>query len=163
MERDTNCSVPNAQESESRTTNLPTRTLLLGVLRSLGGRISFGNEDGTGSISYVYQGGSFMFDADDDFLYINAWYPCFHSIPLEDVGQIAAMRKVINNLHLTASCTLLYTIDTEEGVVNLHCKKHMLFISSISNINDYLAATLAFFFETARDFLLEFKRERAIQ
>ena len=73
------------------------------------------------------------------------------------------MRKVINILNLNASCTILYTIDAEEGVVNIHCKKHMLFISSIANINDYLAATLAFFFETAREFLLAFERERANQ
>ena len=161
MERMTDCSGPNAQETESRVANLPTRSLLIEVLRRLGGRISFDNEDGTGGIEYEYQGGSFLFDANDAYLYINAWYPFFHMIPLEDIDQIAAMRKVINHLNLNASCTLLYTIDSERGMVNLHCKKHMLFIPSISHINDYLAATLAFFFDTKRDFLLEFERERA--
>lgn len=138
--------------------NSRTRQVVIQVLEKIGGVYQI--PEGENRIRYKYQGHTFFIDAEDQFIFINVWDPYWHQIPLEDVDQLAIMRKVINQANLHEECQLFYTIDNETGRVWINSKRNIIFVEQIPQLDIYLCTIFETFFEIERHFLLELERAR---
>ena len=48
--------------------------------------------------------------------------------------------------------TLIYTINTEENVIGVHCRQSMVFVPEIHNLKDYLASQFVDSFRQHQNF-----------
>lgn len=142
--------------------NQKTRSLLIDTLQEIGGTIR-GIDEESGRIHYEYQGHSFLLDSVDDCLFINVWDPCWYDIPLDDIDRLSLMRRVINLANQNESCSLFYTMDTEDGVAKIHSKKHLVFVSSLYGPDKYLQSVFADFFHVERRFVTELEKASELE
>ena len=146
-----------AGQDEYLYANEKTHALVMDTLMKMGGTIK-GLDEKTGRIQYEYQGHIFLIDSSDDCLFITVWDPYWHEIPLEDIDQLATMRKVMNLANQHEVCTLFYTIDEEDGMARIHSKKNLIFVSKFIALDTYLQTIFSDFFQVERRFLTELER-----
>jgi len=139
--------------------NENTHSLLIDTLKEMGGTIREINKENL-RIHYDYQGHSFLLDSMDGCRFINVWDPCWYEIPLDDIDQLSLMRRVINQANQNESCSLFYTIDTEDGVARIHSKKNVVFVSSLFGLDKYLQSVFVDFFHVERRFITELEKAR---
>lgn len=139
--------------------NEKTQSLLIDTLKEMGGTIRGINKEDL-RIHYEYQGHSFLLDSMDGCLFIKVWDPCWYDIPLDDIDQLSLMRRVINLANQNESCSLFYTMDTENRVATIHSKKHIVFVSSLFRLDKYLHSVFTDFFHVERRFITELERAR---
>lgn len=158
-ERDTVDETGNNATSERVVEQSPaTRMLVLETLGKMG--CAFDDED-DGIIRFSYQGAGFAIEAVDDCLFINVDYPWWHVLPMDgDLEDFAYMQKAVNMANHHYACNVFYTFNKEENLIGVHCKKNILFVPQIPNLEGYLASVLDSFFKTQREVMTEIEKNR---
>ena len=123
--------------------NFKTKELFSETLKRMGCQYEI---DENGRIDFYWQGGYFIAEVGDDSPFIVVWYPQWADFDLNDVEALSRTRTVINQANISHGVTIVYSINNEEGTFSLHTKKHFLFYSEISKIDEYLNAILGQFF-----------------
>lgn len=95
------------------------------------------------SISFIFQGEHFIaYDLNDDNLFITIADTWWYESPLDDIDNLALMRRAVNDCNFNSPATLLYSINNENKTVGLHTRITILWLQQIPNIKDYLLAIL---------------------
>jgi hypothetical protein len=139
--------------------NLSTRDLCVEVLRKLNCEVQF-DEENEYTMFFTYQGESFRIDTWKDCLMIGIWDVWWGTVDLDDLDDICHIRKAINTININSFLTMVYSIDQEGQRFAVHTKRQCLLVPQIPNIENYLAAMLAGFFDVQRSFKEELGRLR---
>ena len=91
---------------------------------------------------------------------IGIWDTWWGSVDLDDLDDICHIRKAINTININSFLTMVYSIDQEGQRFAVHTKRQCLLVPQIPNIENYLAAMLAGFFDVQRSFREELDRLR---
>ncbi|MBR3472315.1 MAG: hypothetical protein IKH22_07000 [Prevotella sp.] len=138
-----------------------THQLVLYALDKLGCRYEEGEGD---RIRTVYQGETFLIDANDDCLFINVLDPWWYELPMDGhIEDFARMQKAINRVNSYCGVTILYTINNEEKVFGAHTMKNLVFIPQIPHIDRYLESVFIDCFKAKRDVLAEIEKCKAAE
>lgn len=139
--------------------NISTRDLCVEILRKLNCEVQF-DEENEYTMFFTYQGENFRIDTWKDCLMIGIWDTWWGSIDLDDFDDICHIRKAINTININSFLTMVYSIDQEGQRFAVHTKRQCLLVPQIPNIENYLAAMLAGFFDVQRSFREELDRLR---
>ncbi len=139
--------------------NLSTRDLCVEVLRKLNCDVQF-DEENEYNMYFTYQGENFRIDTWKDCLMIGIWDVWWGTVDLDDLDDICHIRKAINTININSFLTMVYSIDQEGQRFAVHTKRQCLLVPQIPNIENYLAAMLAGFFDVQRSFKEELGRLR---
>lgn len=141
---------------EERETTIATRDLVMEVLKEIGCEPI---EDDEIRFHFIYQGETFAIDAHNDCLFINIYDPWWYEIPMnDDIDEFARMQKAINYYNAQGSCTVLYSINEQEGIIGVTSKKNLLFASQIPELDKYLLSIFASFFKTRHNIMMEMEK-----
>ena len=127
-----------------------TRDLFLETLAMLGCQYELAEEEDDNRIFFTFQGEHFSVSATNESFFIHIYDLQWLQVDLYDVDEFARLRKAINESNIYNNVTTLYTIDEEEGKVNVHSKSIILFIPQIPRIDNYLGSELSAFFRAHR-------------
>lgn len=95
------------------------------------------------AISFVYQGERFIaYDLDEDNSFITIADTWWHESPVDDIDNLALMRRAVNDCNFNSIATLLYSINTDSKTVGLHTRMTILWIQQIPKAKEYLQAIL---------------------
>ena len=139
--------------------NISTRDLCVEILRKLNCEVQF-DEENEYTMFFTYQGENFRIDTWKDCLMIGIWDTWWGSVDLDDFDDICHIRKAINTININSFLTMVYSIDQEGQHFAVHTKRQCLLVPQIPNIENYLAAMLAGFFDVQRSFREELDRLR---
>lgn len=139
--------------------NISTRDLCVEVLRKLNCEMQF-DEENEYTMFFTYQGENFRIDTWKDCLMIGIWDTWWGSVDLDDFDDICHIRKAINTININSFLTMVYSIDQEGQRFAVHTKRQCLLVPQIPNIENYLAAMLAGFFDVQRSFKEELDKLR---
>lgn len=139
--------------------NISTRDLCVEILRKLNCEVQF-DEENEYTMFFTYQGENFRIDTWKDCLMIGIWDTWWGSVDLDDFDDICHIRKAINTININSFLTMVYSIDQEGQRFAVHTKRQCLLVPQIPNIENYLAAMLAGFFDVQRSFREELDRLR---
>lgn len=139
--------------------NISTRNLCAEVLRKLNCEVQF-DEENEYTMFFTYQGENFRIDTWKDCLMIGIWDVWWGTVDLDDLDDICHIRKAINTININSFLTMVYSIDQEGQRFAVHTKRQCLLVPQIPNIENYLAAMLAGFFDVQRSFKEELGRLR---
>ena len=139
--------------------NISTRNLCAEVLRKLNCEVQF-DEENEYTMFFTYQGENFRIDTWKDCLMIGIWDVWWGTVDLDDLDDICHIRKAINTININSFLTMVYSIDQEGQRFAVHTKRQCLLVPQIPNIENYLAAMLAGFFDVQRSFREELDRLR---
>ena len=139
--------------------NISTRDLCVEILRKLNCEMQF-DEENEYTMFFTYQGENFRIDTWKDCLMIGIWDTWWGSVDLDDFDDICHIRKAINTININSFLTMVYSIDQEGQRFAVHTKRQCLLVPQIPNIENYLAAMLAGFFDVQRSFKEELDRLR---
>lgn len=106
-------------------------------------------------LHFAYQGEHFIAYASNTCPFVDLGDFTWASANMEDIDKIARVRKAINNANWQSDVPILYSINKTENTMDVHCKKRILFISQIPDIEDYLRSELDRFFKAHNLFLTE--------
>ncbi len=139
---------------------LKTRELCKALLRDLNCNVVEDEEDNE-RMEFVFQGEAFCIIASDDCLLATVYDFSWGSISLDDIDDVARLRKVINNVNFRfGGLAVVYTINTEKNNMVVHTKRQFLVTPEIPNILNYIEAMLTGFFEVQRALTHELDRMR---
>lgn len=119
-------------------------------------------QDGMG-ITFSYQGGNFVIDAEDGCKFIVVYYPFWYTFRLDDIELLAACQKAVSRANHKYNCTTLYSIYKDENAVALHSKRQLLFISEIPALEQYLPSMLGDFFKSANEVGAEIDKVKELE
>ena len=139
--------------------NISTRDLCVEILRKLNCEVQF-DEENEYTMFFTYQGENFRIDTWKDCLMIGIWDTWWGSVDLDDFDDICHIRKAINTININSFLTMVYSIDQEGQRFAVHTKRQCLLVPQIPNIENYLAAMLAGFFDVQRSFKEELDKLR---
>ena len=139
--------------------NISTRDLCVEILRKLNCEVQF-DEENEYTMFFTYQGENFRIDTWKDCLMIGIWDTWWGSVDLDDLDDICHIRKAINTININSFLTMVYSIDQEGQHFAVHTKRQCLLVPQIPNIENYLAAMLAGFFDVQRSFREELDKLR---
>ena len=139
--------------------NISTRDLCVEILRKLNCEMQF-DEENEYTMFFTYQGENFRIDTWKDCLMIGIWDTWWGSVDLDDFDDICHIRKAINTININSFLTMVYSIDQEGQRFAVHIKRQCLLVPQIPNIENYLAAMLAGFFDVQRSFKEELDKLR---
>ena len=135
-----------------------TRALLVKTLRKMGCEPV--TEEGSEKIWFDYQGEHFYVNASNDSLFITVYDAWWYQVEMDNIEEFARMQKTVNWMNGWASSTVLYTIGHEKALGGVHLKRHMLFVDSIPELEQYLLGTLDDFFQLQRVFVTEMEKQK---
>ena len=147
--------VNNMEENQ----NISTRDLCVEVLRKLNCEVQF-DEENEYTMFFTYQGENFRIDTWKDCLMIGIWDVWWGTVDLDDLDDICHIRKAINTININSFLTMVYSIDQEHQQFAVHTKRQCLLIPQIPNVERYMAAMLAGFFDVQRSFKEELDKLR---
>ena len=104
------------------------------------------SEEESDRIFFAYQGENFIVDARNDWHFIHIWDTYWGKIELYDIDESSRLRRAINTANLNNAVMTVYTIDEEGKTMDVHCKRNILFIPEIPEIDQYLRVELSEFF-----------------
>lgn len=139
--------------------NISTRDLCVEILRKLNCEVQF-DEENEYTMFFTYQGENFRIDTWKDCLMIGIWDTWWGTVDLDDLDDVSRIRKAINTVNINSFLTMVYSIDQEGQHFAVHTKRQCLLVSQIPNIENYLAAMLAGFFDVQRSFKEELDKLR---
>ncbi len=139
--------------------NISTRDLCVEILRKLNCEVQF-DEENEYTMFFTYQGENFRIDTWKECLMIGIWDVGWGTVDLDDLDDICHIRKAINTININSFLTMVYSIDQEGQRFAVHTKRQCLLVPQIPNIENYLAAMLAGFFDVQRSFREELDRLR---
>lgn len=151
--------LPLNNNNMEETQNISTRDLCVEVLRKLNCEVQF-DEESEYTMFFTYQGENFRIDTWKDCLMIGIWDTWWGSVELDDLDDVCHIRKAINTINIKSFLTMVYSIDEENQRFAVHTKRQCLLVPQIPNIENYLAAMLAGFFDVQRSFKEELDRLR---
>lgn len=128
---------------------LATKDLLVAALQQLNCKVE-NDDENADKIYFNYQAENFCAIASNDCFMVTLYDFSWGAVDLDDLDEVAILRKAINEVNLYAPVSLIYSIDTESKKMVVHTKKQILMIPQIPNIEQYLIAMLASFFEVQR-------------
>lgn len=129
-----------------------TCDLLQETLRKIGCQCEIDNENEEWKrIAFSFQGERFLADAANESVYVHLWDAFWKRIDLEDIDEVARLRRCVNTVNVNNSVTTVYTIEEDESKMSVHCKATVPFISQIPSLDQYLKSVLVGFFRTHRD------------
>lgn len=100
---------------------------------------------------FTFQGEKFTIESNDTCKFITIYDTWWHGISIyNDVEDIASLHKAINFANQHVNCTILYTTNKEMEEIGVHCKRTVLFIKEIPEIDLYLRSILIDFFIAQR-------------
>lgn len=112
-----------------------TRDLLMRVLMQIGCAYTIDEEQ---RICFTYQGEQLWAEATNDCLYVDVYDTFWESCELSNLDRVAKLKQAINTVNLSEVENVFYTINDEDNVLMVHCKRNFLFIPQIPHIDDYL-------------------------
>ena len=139
--------------------NISTRDLCVEILRKLNCEVQF-DEENEYTMFFTYQGENFRIDTWKECLMIGIWDVGWGTVDLDDLDDICHIRKAINTININSFLTMVYSIDQEGQHFAVHTKRQCLLVPQIPNIENYLAAMLAGFFDVQRSFREELDKLR---
>lgn len=139
--------------------NISTRDLCVEILRKLNCKVQF-DEENEYTMYFTYQGENFRIDTWKECLMIGIWDVGWGTVDLDDLDDICHIRKAINTININSFLTMVYSIDLEGQHFAVHTKRQCLLVPQIPNIENYLAAMLAGFFDVQRSFREELDKLR---
>ena len=139
--------------------NISTRDLCVEILRKLNCEVQF-DEENEYTMFFTYQGENFRIDTWKECLMIGIWDVGWGTVDLDDLDDICHIRKAINTININSFLTMVYSIDLEGQHFAVHTKRQCLLVPQIPNIENYLAAMLAGFFDVQRSFREELDKLR---
>lgn len=122
-----------------------SRDLFLKTLTKIGCQYELSEEE-SDRIFFAYQGENFIVDARNDWHFIHIWDTYWGKIELYDIDESSRLRRAINTANLNSAVMTVYTIDEEGKTMDVHCKRNILFIPEIPEIDQYLRVELSEFF-----------------
>ena len=135
---------------------LGARDLLIWTLKNIGCPYAIGEDD---NIYFNYLGEIFYSDASNECPCINIWYSYWLKCEMHDVERVSRIKQAVNEANYRTSIITFYTIDESGSRLNVHCRKDILFIPQIPDIEDYLRAMMNEFFDVHRFVMLEIERQ----
>lgn len=139
--------------------NKSTRDLCVEILRKLNCEVQF-EEENEYTMFFTYQGENFRIDTWKDSLMIEIWDTWWGTVDLENLDDVCHVRKAINTMNINSFVTMVYSIDQEHQRFAVHSKRECVLIPQIPNVENYMAAMLASFFEAQRSFKAEYDKLR---
>lgn len=125
--------------------------LLLEALGKIGcqWQVEDGRE-GWKRVYFAYQGEHFFAEASNDTVYVHLWDTFWKYVDLEDIDEVARLRKAINTANVQAPVTTVFSIDNEESKMITHCKATLPLMPSMLYRDEYLKSELDGFFDAHR-------------
>lgn len=149
-----NSSTPNNRKintSQQPKAEFETKQLCIELLKKLNCEVVIDEED-PDHLRFMFQGEPFHIDTCKGYLFICIWNTWWDTFDLNDLDEVARVRKAINIINTNSNQTMLYSIDDESQKIAVHTKRTCLLIPEIPNIAQYLTAMLTAFFDTKRHF-----------
>lgn len=147
------------EETQSEFGNIDTPTLIRLLLAKLNCQCQE-NDDGT--LFFRYQGESFWLQATKDSAWVRIvdmqWYEC----SLDELEKMSCMQKAINTVNGSLTCTAVYSIEKDEGKMEVYSKYDFAITSQISDVEQLLTAILASFFHLKHEVVTEFEKAKQI-
>lgn len=140
MEQETN----ETEKMEEKKVNTGTRDCFLETLKKLGCQYEIGEEDDR--IQFAFQGETFVADATNEGCYVHLWDTFWGQVELYDIDEFTRLRKAINTSNINCSTTTVHSINEAGSSVDVHCKKSILFLPQIPQVENYLRSELTDFF-----------------
>lgn len=122
-----------------------TRDLFLETLTKMGCQYEIDEEDD--QISFMWQGGHFTADAENDSAFVVVWFLYWDEYELYDIDALSRVKRVINDANIRYSVNVVYSINEAGSTFHVHSKKHFLFISQIPDVEGYLQSILGQIFQ----------------
>lgn len=122
-----------------------TRDLFLETLTKMGCQYEIDEEDN--QIRFMWQGGHFTADAQNDYAFVVVWYLYWDEYELYDIDSLSRVKRVINDANINYNINVIYSVNEAGSTFHVHSKKHFLFISQIPDIEGYLQSILGQFFQ----------------
>ena len=133
---------------------LTTKNLLVAALQHLNCKVENDGERDD-KIYFNYQAENFCAIASNDCLMVTLYDFSWGAVDLDDIDEVSILRKAINEVNLYTPVSLVYSIDKESKKMVVHTKRQILMIPQIPDIEKYLMAMLASFFEVQRSLVHE--------
>ena len=125
--------------------------LVLNTLRRIGCEPETEEHNNLQYTYFTFQGEKFAIESNDTCKFITIYDTWWHGISIySDVEDIASLHKAINFANQHVNCTILYTTNKEMEEIGVHCKRTVLFIKEIPEIDLYLRSILNDFFRAQR-------------
>lgn len=137
--------------------DIPTRNLLLKVLEEMDCQPE---KDENERIRFQYQGVMFLAEATNESKFVSIIWAWCHSVYRFDIDEFSRVRKVLNELNNSSGCALFYQNYEETDEIGIHISKHLLFISDIPKLNEYLRSMLSMFFRTQQQLQIRVEKEK---
>ena len=125
--------------------------LVLATLRRIGCEPETEERNNLQYTYFTFQGEKFTIESNDTCKFITIYDAWWHGISIySDVEDIANLHKAINFANQYVNCTILYTTNKEIEEIGVHCRRTVLFIKEIPEIDLYLRSILNDFFRAQR-------------
>lgn len=135
----------------------PINQRCIDTLHKLGCTIKDTRDDWT---IFTFQGEHFAMLTEEDCLWAHLIDCPWFDVPLDDIAEVALVRKVVNEVNRQTSLKLVYTIDTEDNKLNLETRHDFVVFPEIIDLESYFTAILNSFFLTKHDFIILLDKER---
>ena len=134
-----------------------TRDLLINVLKNIGYEPEL--EETTERIKFtVFSYGYIYIDADNRSPFITIWNMNWAKIGLDN-PNLNKIIEIINQANIHCMATIFYSIDEEEKVFRLHCKREIPFVVELPDIEAYLSFNIDHSYDACADLFDRLKRQ----
>lgn len=147
--------IDNNSQTKNETKNMKTKELLLDVLKKIGCQYEIDEDD---CINFMWQGGKFSVDADNDSAFIVVWFLFWDDYELKDTELIKKVKQTINRVNTKRSISVIYSEWDEDGTLYVHSKKHMILVPEIPAVEEYFQYSLGEFFRVRQYFEMELEK-----
>lgn len=151
VERD---NIPEAVDPE-------TKQLLVDTLKKLNLEVKL-DEDYTEYVMTDYQGEHFRIKIENK-KFIEVQDLHWYEAPVDDLDNFLVVQKAMNWINMITTCRMVYTIDNDDNMVNLHTQAALLWIPEIPDIDQYLEATLRYMLQVKSIFYSTMEKIRRAQ
>lgn len=151
MSNSTSNNKNNDTSQQQQGAEFDTRLFCIELLKKVNCEVTIDEED-PDHLSFMFQGAPFHIDTCKGYLLICIWNTWWGTFDLNDLDEVARVRKAINIINTNSNLTMLYSIDEENQKVVVHTKRTCLLIPEIPNTDQYLIAMLTGFFDIQRHF-----------
>lgn len=147
--------IDNNNQTKNETKNMKTKELLLDVLKKIGCQYEIDEDD---CINFMWQGGKFSVDADNDSAFIVVWFLFWDDYELKDTELIKKVKQTINRVNTKRSISVIYSEWDEDSTLYVHSKKHMILVPEIPAVEEYFQFSLGEFFRVRQYFEMELEK-----
>lgn len=109
---------------------------------------------------FTFQGEHFIMYTAEDSLWAHLIDCQWFDTPLDDIDEVALVRKVVNKMNKQTSLKLVYTIDKENNKLSIETMHDIVVFPEIIDLEAYFTAILNSFFQTKHNFIILLDKER---